>query len=480
MPYTPVTEEIVGHLRAIVGETHVLFHDAEALEPFSHDEVREPEHTHMPECVVRPSTAKEIAAIMKLANEYRFPVTPRGAGTGLSGGAVPVHGGLVLYFDRMDAIVDYDKKNLTITVQPGVITNRINDFVKGDGLFYAGYPMSYESCTIGGNVAENAGGGKAIKYAVTGRSVKGMEMVTPAGDIMKLGGKRLKDVTGYNLLQLMVGSEGTLGIFTEITLRLIPLPGASIDLMVYFSTIDDAIAMVPEIMTKVSILPTALEFMDRISLEITSEYLGETIPHSDAGAMLLITIDGPDLARIEADYEAIGEVCLEGGALDVLVADTPSKSEKIWKVRRNVHEALRYRSPHTCSEDIVVPLASIPEMVRRIRKIEDQFGVLIPTFGHAGDGNLHATVLKNSEWTAETWSDRAKEILLALYSDCASLGGTISGEHGIGSKRMNYLHLVCDGPSMMMMKAIKSALDPRCILNPGKVVSFQGDSGACA
>jgi glycolate oxidase len=414
---------------------------------------------------------------MKLAQQLHFPVTPRGAGTGLSGGAVPVFGGLVLYFDRMDKIVDYDKKNLTITVQPGVITNRINDYVKGDGLFYAGYPMSYESCTIGGNVAENAGGGKAIKYGVTGRYVMGMEMVTPAGDIMRLGGKRLKDVTGYNLIQLMVGSEGTLGIFTEITLRLIPLPGASIDLMVYFTSIDDAIAMVPEIMTKVNILPTALEFMDRLSLEITSDFLGETIPQRDAGAMLLITIDGADSARIEADYEAIGELCLEGGALDVLVADTPAKSEKIWKVRRNVHEALRHRSPHTCSEDIVVPLASIPEMVRHIRKIEERFGVLIPTFGHAGDGNLHATVLKNSEWSAETWSNRAQEILKALYADCASLGGTISGEHGIGSKRKSYLHLVCDEPSIRMMEAIKSALDPGCILNPGKVVdSLRGSS----
>jgi len=270
--YNPVTSEIVAELRGILGDKYVIYADPEKLEPLSHDEVAESAYAHMPEAAVRPGSAGEIAAILKLANREHIPVTPRGAGSGLSGGAVPVRGGIVMLFDRMNRILEIDRDNMMITVEPGVVTNDINAAVKDLGLFYAGYPMSLETCYIGGNVAENAGGGKAVKYGVTGRYVTGLEVVLPTGQIIQLGGKLVKDVTGYNLIGLMVGSEGTLGVFTKITLKLMPLPKCSVDLLVLFRTAADAIAAVPRIMTESGIIPTAVEFMDQTSVRASCQY----------------------------------------------------------------------------------------------------------------------------------------------------------------------------------------------------------------
>jgi glycolate oxidase len=468
--YHPVTPAIVDELKAIVGNKYVIYGDAEKLEPYSHDEVAEAQYAHMPECVVRPDGAQQIAEIMKLANRERIPVTPRGAGSGLSGGAVPVMGGIVLPVDRMNRVVDYDKANMMITVEPGVITNDINDLVCADGLFYAGYPMSLETCCIAGNVAENAGGGKAIKYGVTSRYVTGLEVVTPTGDVVQFGGKRVKDVTGYNLIQLMIGSEGTLGIFTKITLRLVPLPKASADLLVLFETPRAAIDVVPKIMTSGGVVPAAIEFMDRSSVQTTCEHLNETLPYERAGAMLLISLDGPSDEQVQREYEAIGGLCLEAGAIDVLVADTPSKSERFWKVRRNVAEAFKAISPHQSLEDIVVPISNIPEMVAGLERLSEQYDIQIPCYGHAGDGNLHATPIMNPNWMLKQWHDTLEHVLVDMYKLASSLGGTISGEHGIGHKRKRHLPLVCSPAHLEMMRSIKLALDPNSILNPGKIV----------
>jgi glycolate oxidase len=468
--YNRVTPAVVEQLNAIVGSKYVIHGDHERLEPYSHDEVAEPEYAHMPECVVRPDTSEQIAEIMKLANRERIPVTPRGAGSGLSGGAVPIMGGIVLLFDRMNRVIDYDKANMMITVEPGMITNDINDLVRADGLFYAGYPMSLETCCIAGNVAENAGGGKAIKYGVTSRYVTGLELVTPTGDVVQLGGKRVKDVTGYNLIQLMVGSEGTLGIFTRITLRLMPVPKASADLLVLFKTPRAAIDVVPKIMTCGGVIPAAIEFMDRTSVRTTCEHLNETLPYERAGAMLLISLDGPGDEQVQREYEAIGKLCLEADAIDVLVADTPSKSERFWKVRRNVAEAFKAISPHQSLEDIVVPISRIPEMVAGLEEISQRYDVQIPCYGHAGDGNLHATPVMNPQWTLEQWHDTLERLLVDIYKLASSLGGTISGEHGIGHKRKQHLPLVCSEAHLEMMRSIKLALDPNNILNPGKIL----------
>jgi glycolate oxidase len=297
-PYHRVTAEIARQLGEIVGAKHVIYDDAEKLQPLSHDEVAEAEYAHAPEAAVSVRSAGEIAAILKLANRERIPVTPRGAGSGLSGGAVPLFGGIVLATDRMNRILEIDRENMMIVVEPGVVTNEINEALREFGLFYAGYPMSLETCYIGGNVAENAGGGKAVKYGVTGRYVTGLEMVTPTGEIVELGGKRIKDVTGYDLIHLMIGSEGTLGVFTKITLKLLPLPKASVDLLCLFATAQAAIDAVPLIMTGGGIIPTAIEFMDATSARASCEYLNESFAYAAAGAMLLITVDGADAEQV--------------------------------------------------------------------------------------------------------------------------------------------------------------------------------------
>jgi len=467
--YNSVTSDIVEQLKKSVGEKFVISDDLEKLEAHSHDEVAEKGYAHMPEAVVRPDNAEQIAEIMKLANRKNIPVTPRGAGSGLSGGAVPIYGGIVLLVDRMNRILEIDHDNMMIVAEPGVVTNEINELIKDDGLFYAGYPMSLETCFLGGNVAENAGGGKAVKYGVTGRYVTGLEIITPIGDIVQLGGKLAKDVTGYNLVQLMVGSEGTLGIFTKITLKLMPLPKSSVDLLVLFKTANEAISAVPKIMTTAGIIPTAIEFMDQTSVKASCEYLNETIPYQQAGAMLLITVDGTDSGQVEREYEAVGEMCYDARAIEVYVADNFTTSERIWKVRRNIAEAFKIVSPHQSLEDIVVPIANIPAMVDGLQKISKKHDVQIPCYGHAGDGNLHATPVMNPKWSIEQWHKKLPDILTEIYELTYHLKGALSGEHGIGHKRKKDLLKFASSEYMGIIKSIKQAFDPNDILNPGKI-----------
>jgi len=471
--YNPVTPGIVAELQKIVGEKYVLFGDDEKLEPYSHDEVPDPHYAHMPEAVVRPGSAEEIAAIMKLANRERVPVTPRGAGSGLSGGAVPEHGGIVLLMDRMNRIIEVDRDNMMVVVEPGVVTNEINDALDEYDLFYPGYPMSLETCFIGGNVAENAGGGKAVKYGVTARYVLGLEVVTPTGDIVQLGGKRVKDVTGYNLVQLMVGSEGTLGIFTRIVLKIGPKPRATVDLLCLFKTAREAIETVPRIMTQGGIVPTAVEFMDRQCVRASCEYLNETIPYERAGAMLIITVEGQDPGQVERDYDAIGELALDSGAIEVYVADNFTTSERIWKVRRNIAEAFNAMTSDQCNDDIVVPMAEIPKLIEGLLELGKKYDAAMPAFGHAGDGNMHVRIQKNPHWSQEKWRETIPRMLDDLYALTARLGGTISGEHGIGNKRKQYVPLVLSRPALEMHRAIKRALDPNHILNPGKIFEME-------
>ena len=466
--YNQLTESIAQELIGIFGAANVYYNDAERLEPYAHDEAAGCA-TRIPEAVVRPKSAEEISQLMKLANREKIPVTARGAGSGLSGGAVPIHGGIVIDCCRMNHILDVDKANMTVTVEPGVITSEINEMLRPHGLFYAGYPMSLETCTIGGNVAENAGGGKAVKYGVTGRYVLGLEMVSPTGDIVMLGGKLVKDVSGLNLLQLMIGSEGILGVFTKIILKLLPLPKASVDMLCLFNSIGEAIGAVPKIMTEGGVIPTAMEFMDKLSFQTACKYLNETLPCQDSGAMLLITIDGADAAQVEHDYDVIGEQCLKAGATQVYVADTKANSERIWRIRRSVAEAFKVFSPNQSLEDIVVPIASIPDMSAAIDRISKKYGVLIPCYGHAGDGNLHATPVMPPEWTLEKWQETLPALLMDLYAETIALGGHISGEHGIGHKRKKYMLKLADKGFLTMMQAVKNGLDPNGILNPGKI-----------
>ena len=467
--YNPVTESVIERLVQIVGENYVIHGDSEKLFPYSHDEIPDQNYASMPEVVVRPDKTCQIAEIMKLANSEKIPVTPRGAGSGLSGGAVPIHGGIVLSCDRMNRILEIDEKNMMAVVEPGVITASINEKLQGTGLFYAGYPMSLETCFIAGNVAENAGGGKAVKYGVTSRYVLGLEVVTPTGEIIELGGKLIKDVTGYNLIQLMLGSEGTLGIFTKITLRLLPQPEASVDLLVLFDSLAAALDTIPSIFTRGRIVPAAIEFMDSNCVRQSCQYLNETLPWEQCRAMLIITVDGNDEATVTQEYDKIGQICLDHGASEVFVADNPTTSERIWNVRKNIPEAYSLISNQQANEDLVVPPAAIGDLVEGMQQLQEKYDLQFPAYGHAGDGNLHVRIIKNPNWTDEQWLQTIPGALEELYRLTASLGGRLSGEHGIGHKRKNSLHHFVSEEYINLLRAIKSAFDPGSILNPGKI-----------
>ena len=470
--YKPVTPEICQEIIDIVGEYNIIFDDNNKLEPYSHDEVADRSYASFPEIVVKPTTTEQISTIMKLANKEMIPVTPRGAGSGLSGGAVPSFGGILLSLEKMNQIVEVDTENLIAVVEPGVVTNEINERVKEYNLFFAGYPMSVEACFIGGNVAENAGGGKAIKYGVTGRYILGLEVVLPTGEIVQFGGKNVKNVAGYDLVNLMVGSEGTLGIFTKIFIKLLPLPKTKADLLVLFKSPEEAISMVPKIMTSTGIIPTAIEFMDHLSIKTSCEYLNENLPYADAGAMLLIEIDGTDRKQVEKEYEMIGELCEEQGALEVYIAPNHTSQERIWSVRRNIAEAFKVFSPVQSLEDVVVPFAYIPKVLPILKDLSKEYDVLIPCYGHAGDGNLHVTIIKKPEMKMDDWAKLEPIILTKLYKSVIALGGSISGEHGIGSKRKDYLQMFIQPPVLEIQKQIKFVFDPNYILNPGKIFEF--------
>lgn len=467
--FSPVTPAIVAELRAIVGDAHVIYADPERMEDYSHDETVDEGHRHMPDVVVLPGSADEVAAIMRLANRERVPVTPRGAGSGLSAGAVAVYGGILLSLTRLNRILEIDRANMLVVVEPGVITNDINEAVREYGLFHAGYPMSVEMCSIGGNVAENAGGGRAIKYGVTGRYILGLQVVLPTGEIVEMGGKRLKDVTGYDMVHLMVGSEGTLGIVTRIIVRLQPLPAARAVLLVPFRDVRSAIALVSEVMTRAHVVPAAIEFLDRASVHDTYKYMGERAPRPDIGAMLLIEVDGSSQEQVETDYGTIADLCLAAGALDVYVGDKPVDQKRIWTLREKVPRAIDAYHAWQIAEDSVVPPAQIPDLMLEMQDMERVYGVQVIAYGHAGDGNLHLRIVKPDEMSLDAWRALYHPFLDDFYRRIARLGGTISAEHGIGSKRAAYLPFVMDEALIALQKRLKAAFDPLGVLNPGKI-----------
>jgi glycolate oxidase len=469
MSYAQVSDRIAAALAEIVGERNIVYRDEERLSPYSHDETAEKEYAAMPEAVVKPASTEEVSRIMALASREHVPVTPRGAGSGLSGGCVPASGGIVLSLERMNRILEIDLENLVVVAQPGVVTNSINEALKKDGLMFAGYPMSLETCFLGGNVAENAGGGKAVKYGVTSRYVAGLEVVLPGGEILRLGGKLRKDVTGYDLIHLIVGSEGTLAVVTEVTLTLLPVPKRRADLLASFPDAASAIGAVPRIVREARVVPTSIEYMDRASVLASCSYLNEAIPYEKAGAMLLIEVDGESDEEVYRAYERIGGICESQGADPVYVADNRTTIERIWNVRRNIAEAFKVQSPRQSLEDIVVPIAAIPAFMDRLLALQAECGASIPCYGHAGDGNLHATVVKPEPWSEEEWRDRLRLILGRLYRITHEFGGRISGEHGIGNKRRKYIGIDLDPATIALMKRVKAAFDPEGILNPGKI-----------
>ncbi len=462
--YKKVDTDIVEALREIVGEEHVLI-SAEQMEPYTHDEVVGLRAD--PEVVVRATSAEQVAAIFKLAQRERVPVTPRGAGFGLSGGAVPVQGGIVLSTEKMNRILEIDKENLMVTVEPGVITGDIHRAVEAEGLFYPPDPASLDSCSIGGNIAEGAGGPRAVKYGVTQHYVCGLEVVLPSGEIITCGGKLVKNVTGYSLIQLLIGSEGTLAVVTKIILRLLPLPKVQVDLLVPFDDFQAAADTVSDIIAH-RILPTTIEFMERDSLLAVERLLQKEFLYRDAAAQLLIQLDGNRPEAVDADYEVVGEVCLAHGARDVLVAKDQRTRDRLWEARRLIIDALKHESPINHMEDVVVPRAEIPPLLKGIREIAGRHAVRIVSFGHAGDGNVHVNVLKD-DMPLERWEALVPAVAEEIYRLALSLGGMITGEHGIGATRRRYLPMALDETQIGIMRRIREIFDPNRILNPGKI-----------
>ena len=419
---------------------------------------------YLPDAVIFPGTVQEVAAVMQLADTHGVPVVPRGAGSGMTGGALPVSGGLVMVMSRFDRIHGIDSDNLTADVEPAVITARFQKAVEAKGLFYPPDPASHTFSSIGGNIAENAGGMRAVKYGVTRDYVRGLQVVLPSGAIIHTGSACAKDVVGYDLTTLFVGSEGTLGVITRATLRLLPLPEAKQTLTAAFDSMDAAARTVSTIIGR-GIIPTTLEFLDGASLRAVEKYAKVGLP-ATAEAFLLIEVDG-DADAIDRPMQRVRKVCEAQGALDVKLAKDQATQEALWKARRAVSPALRRISRFKMNEDIVVPRSSIPEMIRRIQLTAERYDLPIVNFGHAGDGNIHVNVMAGPAGEADL--PKMEQAVTDIFNATVSLGGRISGEHGIGLAKQPYIGLNLDTATLALSRLLKQTLDPNNILNPGKI-----------
>lgn len=457
--------EHVEAFRNIVGESAV-FIDEEVLSSYAHDET---EDLHfLPDVVIKPSSAEEISAILKICNQYKIPVTPRGAGTGLSGGALPHLGGLLLSIERLNKIIDIDERNLQVTTESGVITEILQDAVKAKNLFYPPDPSSRGSCMIGGNISENSGGPKAVKYGVVKDYVMNLEVVLPNGEIIWTGANVLKNATGYNLTQLIVGSEGTLGIVTKAVLKLIPLPKYDLLMLVPFRDPVNACAAVSAIFMA-GYTPSALEFMERDALEFTRRFIDNCIVplDDDVQAHLLIEVDGNNVEVLMQEIEGISEIVTQFDCGEILFAEDAQQKAELWKLRRRVAEAVKANSIYK-EEDTVVPRAELPLLLKGVKEIGKKYGFHSVCYGHAGDGNLHVNIIKG-DLTDEQWNGSLKKGIVEIFELVKALGGTISGEHGIGLVQKEYLPIVFGQTQMLLMKQIKKIFDPNNILNAGKI-----------
>ena len=460
-----LTTQIINLFKEIVGKDFVLF-DEETLRHYSHDET---ENLHfLPDVVIKPRTAEEIGAILKICNAGKIPVTPRGAGTGLSGGALPHLGGVLLSTERMNSILEIDERNLQVTTEPGVITEVLQQIVKEKGLFYPPDPASRGSCFIGGNISENSGGPKAVKYGVVKDYVLNLEVVLPTGEIIWTGANVLKNSTGYNLTQLIVGSEGTLGIVTKIVLRLIPHPKYDLLMLVPFKKLEQAGEAVSAIF-RAGFVPSAMELVEINALKIVSAFVDSSaIPVTDdIEAHLIIEVDGNNMEVLMSEMEAISLMLTHYEIGEIYFADDAQQKDELWKLRRRVAEAVKLAG-YSIEEDTVVPRAELPSLIRGVKELGRQYDFDVVCYGHAGDGNLHIRIKK--EGTPNSFGDiEMTKCLRALFELVKNLGGTISGEHGIGLIQKGYMNIVFEEKQLELMRQIKKAFDPNNILNAGKI-----------
>ncbi|MBO7149190.1 MAG: FAD-binding oxidoreductase [Clostridia bacterium] len=461
--YNRVDSNDISKLKNIAGDTNVVYGD-DINPDYAHDELGGVER--MPEVLVRVHTTEEISEIMKHAYERSIPVTVRGSGTGLVGSAVPLEGGILLETTQMNKILELDADTLTVTVQPGVLLMELSAFCEENDFLYPPDPGE-KSATIGGNISTNAGGMRAVKYGVTRDYVRGLTVVMPNGEVMKLGGKIAKNSSGYSLKDLVIGSEGTLCIITEAILKLVPLPKVSVSLLVPFSDMKSAIEAVPKIFGS-KVTPTAIEYMSRDTILFSESYLGKKFPDTKSDAYILLTFDGNTEEQVENDMKAVADLCLEIGALDVYIVDTEERKKAVWSARGAFLEAIKASTTEMDECDVVVPVNKIDEFIKFTHSLADEMNVRIPSFGHAGDGNLHIYICRD-ELDDKSWNEILKACFERMYKKAEEMGGLVSGEHGIGYAKKEYLKNQFGLMQIELMKGIKSVFDTKNILNPGKI-----------
>ncbi|MBC7828144.1 MAG: FAD-binding protein [Chitinophagaceae bacterium] len=460
-----LTVDHVHSFKEIIGKEFVLV-DEDSLHQYGHDET---EHlVFLPEVVLRPRTAEDVSAIMKICNQYKIPVTPRGGGTGLSGGALPHLGGVLISTDRMNSIISIDERNLQVITEPGVITEVLQNAVKEKGLFYPPDPSSRGSCFIGGNISANSGGPKAVKYGVVRDYVLNLQIVLPTGEIIWTGANVLKNSTGYNLTQLIVGSEGTLAIVTKIVLKLIPLPRYELLMLVPFRSLEKAGEAVSAIF-RAGFTPSALELVEIEALKIASAFVESSVVPltGDTEAHLIIEVDGNHMDTLMTEMEAISELLAGFDAGEIYFADDAQQKAELWKLRRRVAEAVKIDG-YTIEEDTVVPRAELPALIRGVKKIGLQYDFDVVCYGHAGDGNLHIRIKRPGKGNSME-DPQIVNGIRALFKLVYKLGGTISGEHGVGLVQKSYMDIVFDKTQLQLMRGIKKTFDPNNILNAGKI-----------
>ena len=465
MNYKRISADDLAFFKAQLGEQYV-FTDDISIEKYSRDETDGCQFP--PEVVLKPADTAQIAAVMRYCNEQRIPVSPRAAGTGLSANSLCVHGGVMLSIERLNKILTIDERNLQVVTEPGVITEALQNAMIEKGLFYPVDPSSKGTSFIGGNVALNSGGPRAVKYGVVKDFVLNLEVVLPTGDVIWTGANTLKNSTGYNLTQLMVGSEGTLGIVTKIVLKLLPYPRFNNVLLAPFKTMDDASAAVSAVF-RAGIIPSCIEFMERDAMVYVMDFLGDvTIPLSDdTQATLLIEVDGNEQESIQRDCEKIYDVLSQFEVGDILFADNDAQKTDIWRMRRNIAYAVK-KTNVTVEEDTVVPRADLPELLRHIKAVGAKYGFRSVCYGHAGDGNVHVRILKD-QLTEEYWKNEVPKGIREIFEKVVELKGTISGEHGIGWFQIPYMDIKFGELQLQIMRDIKKAFDPNHIMNPGKI-----------
>ncbi|KEI88922.1 2-hydroxy-acid oxidase [Clostridium botulinum B2 433] len=463
MEYKKLDVKDIEFLKSVAGQERV-YTGEDINEDYSHDELGG--ISKMPDAMVEVLSTEEVSKIMAYSYKNNIPVVARGSGTGLVGASVPIHGGIMINMTKMNRILEIDEENLTLTVEPGVLLMEIGKFVEEHDLFYPPDPGE-KSATIGGNISTNAGGMRAVKYGVTRDYIRGLEIVLPDGKVIQVGGKVVKNSSGYSIKDLVCGAEGTLAIVTKAILKLLPLPKKAISLLIPFPNLEMAINTVPKII-KSKAIPTAIEFMQREVILAAEKFLGKKFPDNSSDAYLLLTFDGNTKEDIEKDYEKVADICLEEGALDVYISDTDERKEAVWSARGAFLEAVKASTTEMDECDVVVPRNKVASFVKYTDELQEQFDVRIRSFGHAGDGNLHVYVLRDN-LNKEQWDKKLKDVFECMYKKSVELNGLVSGEHGIGFAKKPYLFEQYGEEYMELMKNIKLAFDPKNILNPGKI-----------